>query len=161
MKIVLGLFAVLSSHLVFAENGMGFEQLSGGWMALTQQDDPFDKSKNKIFQLHKGDFVFRCRDISFKHYEHTYDSFAFGAKIKYVIDSKKPVDKSGWYSSYIGGSDMVNDDRYYSMSLYSEDKEALFRDKKLKMAGEFGSEGWTTRELALDGFQEAYNRMCN
>jgi hypothetical protein len=143
-----------------AQISLKVKNLGDGWTGLTRQADPFDKTKVQVIQIIKGKFTFRCREINLDVSTGSIDGFNLSADIKYIIDGQDPIDKSGWYSSYLGGSDTVTRSSYFSAFLSNDEVKALRSGKVLKFAGKFGSLGWTTKELKLNGFAKAYDAMC-
>lgn len=127
---------------------------------MTIQLDPFDQQKVKIIQISKESFTFRCGQLNMKVSSYGFESLSFDADIKYVTDKNEPVDKQGRYSTYLGGSDMATDDRYYSFALTNDDIDALSSAEFLKVAGKYSSAGWETKGLKLSGFASAYGEMC-
>lgn len=155
MRVLLCLTLLLGSSLSLAS----VSSLGGGWVALTEQSDPFDTSKKRILQISKQEFTVRCRDINFSAPSYGYESLSFGASIQYMVDGGEPIKREGKYSTYLGGSDLMTDSRYYSFRLDAETVNAMKAGLEMKMAGTRGS-GWTTKALDLTGFTKAYNRMC-
>lgn len=90
-----------------------------------------------------------------------FQSWSLNSEIKYIIDEQLVVSKSGKYTSGIGGTDIVNDSVYYSTKLSRVELESFKNGKILKFAGRVGSQGWTTKELQLNGFSKAYDLMCS
>jgi len=150
-------FFCLSSFTV-AE--VGFGSLPNGWRTITKQIDPFDNSKVKITQASKMGFTFRCNSISMEVDSYGFESLSFSANIQYKVDENEPVKRRGKYSTYLNGSDMVTDDRYYSFQLKPEDISSFKAGNKLKMSGTYSTTGWNTRELDLSGFTTMFERMC-
>lgn len=70
-------------------------------------------------------------------------------------------EKRGQFSTYLGGSDMVTDSRYFSFNLNRTDVEAIKAGNAMKVAGKYSNTGWQTKSLSLIGFTSAYNLMCN
>ena len=153
---VVGLF--LSVGNAYAE--VSSKVLDGGWIAILEQADPFDSSVTEILYITKGDFTFRCGELNVSASSYGYDGLSFGAKLKYVIDSNEPVDKHGGYSSYLGGSDLVTDTRYYYFKFGEPDLESFVQGNKIKVAGKHHTSGWLTRELDLKDFAKNYELMC-
>jgi hypothetical protein len=151
---------MLSMNAAQSQNSIDFKDLSGGWIAMTRQADPFDKTKTKVIQIFKENFVFRCEEINMKINSTGFDGLSFPAELKYVIDEQEPVDKTGSFSTYLGGSKTVTRSRYYSTRLSNKEIDALKNAQNLKVAGKLSSSGWTTGELALNGFAAAYDEMC-
>ncbi len=89
-----------------------------------------------------------------------FDGFSFDAKLKYLVGDEVPVDKTGKYSTYLGGSKMVTQDRYYSFKPNSADIDAIKSAKLLKVAGQYSNTGWETKSVDLVGFSAAYEAMC-
>lgn len=137
-------------------------QLSGGWRAFTKQSDPFDNSKVEIIQIIKDDFTFRCGELNMAVSSYGFESLSFHADLKYMIDDQVPVEKQGYFSTYLGGSDIVTDSRYFSFKLNSEDIAAMKAGTKIKVAGKYSNSnlGWQTKNLSLEDFTSAYNQMC-
>ncbi len=163
MKIFWRLMAVvmlMSMTLAQGQSTTGVKNLENGWKAITKQSDPFDKEKLQVVQIIKGDFTFRCSEINMNTSSSGFDSLSFTAELKYIIDQQEAVDKTGSYSTYLGGSDLITQKRYYSTFLSNSDIESFKKGKRLKLAGQFSNIGWTTRELALNGFALAYQEMC-
>ena len=131
-----------------ANPNITFKDLEGGWKAMAQQTDPFDTTKVSIVQIFKGDFVLQCGSLNMRAEKSSYDSFSFPAKLKYVVDDHQPVDKSGTFSTYMQGSDMVTNSRYYSYKLNKHDISAMKNGDLIKVAGSFGSSGWMTKEVS-------------
>lgn len=144
-----------------ANASANFQSLGNGWNALTKQSDPFDSSKVEIMQIYKGSFIFRCNEMNMKAPSYGFESLSFSANLKYVVDTNAPVDKKGGYSTYLGGSDLVTDDRYYYFKLSESDLKAFKKGNVVKVAGKYSSSGWFTKSLNLIGFTKAYNKMCN
>ncbi len=157
-KIGIAALLLLSCASVTAE--IKSQDLGQGWRALVKQSDPFDTSRVDIIQITKGVFTFRCRELNMEGPSYGYESLSFNAKLKYVVDDNQPVDKSGGYSTYLGGSDLVTDSRYYYFSLTDADISALKKGNSVKVAGMYSSEGWITKSLNLIGFTKAYDKMC-
>lgn len=155
----LAITALISTTAIASERPQ-VNQLGGGWIGLAKQLDPFDTSKVEIFQMLKGDFTFLCGEINMKTRASGFDGFSFDAQLKYVVDDQAPVDKSGKYATYLGGSDMVTRDRYYSSKLSSEEVQSIKSGKVLKVAGKFSTSGWETKSIDLAGFSAAYEKMC-
>jgi len=151
---------LLSMNAAQGQSTLDHKDVSGGWKVITRQVDPFDKTKVQIVQIYKGDFIFRCQEINMKVNSSGVDGFSFDAELKYIVDDKDALEKSGKYSTYLGGSKLVTQMKFYSAKIFNSEVEEIKRGQNLKMAGKFGSSGWTTRELALDGFAEAYDEMC-
>lgn len=158
-SLVVAMFLMAVSNAQ-AQNTLNVKDLGKGWAGLTRQVDPFDKTKVQVIQIIKGNFTFRCREINVDVSTGRVDGFNFSADLKYIIDEQQPVDKTGRYSTYLGGSDMVTRSRYFSAILSNEELDAFRTGKVLKLAGKFGSVGWTTAELRLEGFAAAYDAMC-
>jgi hypothetical protein len=153
---------VMFMSMTFAQgqSTFGVKNLGNGWKAITKQSDPFDKEKLQVVQIIKGDFTFRCSEINMNASSSGFDSLRFTAELKYIIDQQDAVDKTGSYSTSLGGSDLITQKRYYSTFLSNSDIESLKNGKRLKLAGQFSNIGWTTRELTLNGFALAYEEMC-
>lgn len=153
---------VMLMSMTFAQgqSNIGVKNLGNGWKAITRQSDPFDKEKLQVIQIIKGDFIFRCSEINMNASSSGFDSIRLTAELKYIIDHQDAVDKTGSYSTYLGGSDLITQKRYYSTFLSNLEIESLKNSKRLKLAGQFSNIGWTTRELALNGFASAYEEMC-
>ena len=153
MKKLICILAFPISQMTFAES------LVGGWYALTEQSDPFDTNKKRIVHISKQGFTVRCNDISFSAPSYGYESLSFKASIQYLVDGGEPRKRKGKYSTYLGGSDLLTDSRYFSFGLDEETVNSMKAGLEMKMAGTRGS-GWTTKTLDLSGFTNAYNRMC-
>jgi hypothetical protein len=151
---------LLSINAAQGQGTLDHKEISGGWKVMTRQVDPFDKTKIQIIQIYKGDFTFRCQEINMKVNSTGIDALSFDAEVKYIVDDKDPLDKSGKYSTYLGGSNIVTRMKFYSAKISNSEVDEIKKGQNLKMAGKFGSSGWATRELALDGFSEAYEAMC-
>ena len=158
LKVGFAVLLALSCGNVAAE--IKFQNLGQGWRALVEQSDPFDTSKVKIVQITKGEFTFRCRELNMEGPSYGYESLSFRASLKYVVDGNSPVDKSGGYSTYLGGSDLVTDSRYYHFSLNDSDLTAFKKGNVVKVAGKYSTTGWFTKSLNLIGFTKAYTKMC-
>ncbi|TEW42986.1 hypothetical protein [Psychromonas algicola] len=158
-KTILGLTLLLSLGSANAETK--FLNLGSGWTAFTKQSDPFDSSKVEVIQIRKDSFIFRCNEMNMEAPSYGFESLSFTASLKYVVDANSPVDKNGGYSTYLGGSDLVTDDRYYYMKLSESDLNAFKKGNVVKVAGKYSSSGWFTKALNLSGFTKAYNKMCN
>ncbi|MCD9516855.1 hypothetical protein GLP21_19465 [Photobacterium carnosum] len=158
LKIGVASLLLLSCGSVNAE--MKSKNLEQGWRALVNQSDPFDTSKVEIVQITKGAFTFRCRELNMEAPSYGYESLSFRANLKYIVDGNNPVDKSGGYSTYLGGSDLVTDSRYYHFSLTSADIAAFKKGNSAKVAGKYSKTGWFTKSLNLVGFTKAYSQMC-
>ena len=91
--------------------------------------------------------------------DRNFDGFSYNAKLKYVVDDNPPVDKNGTYSTYLGGSDLINDERNYSLKLNESDLEALRNGTSIKVAGNHGT-GWESGSMDLEGLEPIYKRMC-
>ena len=156
----LTIFFSIFAQLTNANDGLFFKSIGKGWTALAEKSDPFESSKSKIRYLAKGDFYVTCKHLNFSTgSEYTgYDSFNFRVDIKYKIDDGSVVEKQGRYSTYLNGSDMVNDDRVFSFRMNQQDINGMKADNKIVVAGEFS--GWTKRTLNLAGFTNACNEMC-
>lgn len=149
-----------ATFVASADQSIKMKTFGNGWSGMATQVDPFDQQKVKVIQISKGDFTFRCGQLNMKVGSYGFESLSFGADIKYITDTKEPIDKQGRYSTYLGGSDMVTDDRYYSFALTDEDLEAMKSAELLKVAGKYSSTGWETKSLKLIGFTSAYSEMC-
>lgn len=161
-KIYIAVALVASSPFAaMASDNYVTKNLSKGWRALGKRSDPFDKSKIDIVQVSKADFTFRCNSINFEVGDEYsgFDSFSFTVDIQFRIDNDDPVRKKGRYSTYLNGSDMVNDERVFSAKLKSSDIDQMKSGNKLVAAGNFS--GWTSKEVNLAGFTNAYELMCN
>ena len=154
MRLLLLFTSILLSHVTAASS------LDGGWYALTEQSDPFDTTKQRIRQISKQDFTIRCGDISFSVPSYGFESLSFGAAIQFKLDDGEPTKRSGKYSTYLGGSDLVTDSRYYSFSLDTKTVEAMKEGSQMKAAGTRDGTGWITKVLDLNGFGPAYDKMC-
>lgn len=137
------------------------KQLSNGWMSLTEQSDPFNSSIVKIIQISKDGFTFRCGELNMSAPSYGYEGLSFFAELKYLIDGSAVVTKSGNYSTYLGGSDMVTDSRYYSFKMSTEDVTAMKNASSMKVAAKYGGGGWENKNINLMGFASAYSMMCN
>jgi hypothetical protein len=160
IKNLVAVLTMLTVTNVAANPNLSFQDLPGGWKAMVQQTDPFDTSVVSIIQIFKGDFILQCGSMNMRVGKSSYDSFSFSAKMKYVVDDNKPVDKSGKFSTYMEGSDMVTNSRYYFYKLNNQDIETMKKGNLIKVAGSFGSSGWMTKEESLVGFTNAYEQMC-
>ena len=157
---VIAIFIVVASP-VFASDNLVTKNLGKGWWAIGERIDPFDKTKIKLIQISKSDFTFRCGTLNFE-VGSTYsgfDGFSFKADIQFKVDDGEPVKRRGRYSTYLNGSDMVNDDRVFSVAIKDKDVVQMIRGNKLVAAGNFN--GWTSREVSLSGFTTAYKAMCD
>ena len=159
LKRIIGLALLLTLDTVNAESK--FQDIGNGWTAFTKQSDPFDSSKVKVIQVWKDSFIFRCNEINMKASSYGFESISFNATLKYIVDNNSPINKKGRYSTYLGGSDLVTDDRYYSFKLNKSDLDSLKNGNTIKVAGKFSSSGWFSKSLNLKGFTKAYNKMCN
>lgn len=160
IKNLIALITIFTTTSVTANPTLSFQDLEGGWKSMSQQSDPFDTSKVSIVQIFKGDFILQCGSMNMKLKNSSYDSFSFSAKLKYVVDDNEPVDKSGTFSTYMEGSDMVTNHRYFFYKLNNKDIEQMKNGNIIKVAASFGSSGWMTKELSLIGFTNAYEKMC-
>lgn len=158
---ILVLLAIANIDVANADDSMKIRQLGKGWLGFTKQSDPFDSSKAKVFQITKSGFTFRCGELNMEVSSYGFESLSFGAELKYMIDERAPVDKRGTYSTYLGGSDMVTDSRYYSFKLSDADVERMKAGNSMKVAGKYSNTGWKTKNLSLIGFTSAYNQMCD
>jgi len=154
------LAAAAINSVATADNSMKVRQMGNGWIGLAKQSDPFDTSKVEVFQISKGGFTFRCGELNMEVSSYGFESLSFGADIKYMIEDQEPVEKTGRFSTYLGGSDMVTDSRYYSFKLNSVDVDAMKAGNAIKVAGKYSSTGWQTKGVSLIGFTSAYNQMC-
>lgn len=143
-----------------ADDSLKSKNLGNGWSGLTQQLDPFDKSRIEIVQISKGNFTFRCDELNMEVSSYGFESLSFDADLSYMINNQAPVEKVGKYSTYLGGSDLVTDSRYFSFNLSSTDIDALKAGTSIKVAGNYSIGGWQTKKLNLTGFASAYNKMC-
>jgi hypothetical protein len=150
----------LSDMNAAAADPMGIRQLGNGWIGLTKQSDPFDNSKVQVFQISKESFTFRCGELNMEAASYGFEGLSFDADLKYMIDDRAPVDKSGRYSTYLGGSDMITDSRYFSFSLNDADLEMIKAGSTMKVAGKYSNTGWQTKSVSLLGFTSAYSQMC-
>jgi TolA-binding protein len=159
LQIILGTLIVFFVTNVYADYKS--RNLGDGWIAMTEQTDPFDTSKVAITQIMKDIVTVRCNNISWlRASDLLFDSYSFSAKIKYMVDGGSPVDKKGSQSTYLGGSDMVNNDSYFSFQFDEADLNTLKKGTALKLAGRTSTSGWETRALDLTGFEAAYIQMC-
>lgn len=148
MKVTSIALVVLSLVVVneaLADDSMKIRQLGKGWIGFTKQSDPFDSSKSKVIQIMKSGFTFRCGELNMEVSSYGFESLSFGADLKYVVDDYPPVDKRGKFSTYLGGSDMVTDSRYFSFRLNDTDVDALKAGNSMKVAGKYSSMGWQTK----------------
>lgn len=157
---LMAVIMLMSMTFAKGQSSTGIKNLGNGWKAITKQSDPFDKEKLQVVQIIKGDFTFRCNEINMSASSSGFDSIRLTAELKYVIDQQDAVDKTGSYSTYLGGSDLVTQKRFYSTFLSNSEIESFKKAKRLKLAGQFSNIGWTTRELAMNGFALAYEEMC-
>lgn len=157
--ITLCLIMLFSASSVEASGNMKLIDLGSGWLGLATQSDPFDTSKYTIIQIKKDTFTFQCNECNFSPMSSGYDAFSFDAEIKYMVDDQSPVDKKGRYSTYLGGSDIVTDERYFSFRLTNKDIESFKKGNAVKVAGKWG-DGWETGSVSLIGFTSAYDQMC-
>ncbi len=160
-KLSFCIFLMLFILIDGAQAETSFRNLGYGWMAFTQQSEPFDRTKFKIIHISKGGFIFRCNELNMRATSYGFESLSFHASLKYVVDSERPVDKSGGYSTYLGGSDIVTDSRYYHFKLNDSDIDAFKNGGEVKVAGQYSGTGWFTKSLNLMGFTKAYNEMCD
>ena len=144
-------------------NDIQFEQLSDGYTAVYSQADPFDNSIREYIYFRKDNFTFNCDAISFEDPYNwiTYDSFSFPATVALKIDAGPKHELAGTYSTYLFGSDMVNDDRVYAADMTPNIVEELKRGDKLQASGKFGDSGWEAYTLDLSGFSAAYDEVCS
>lgn len=161
ITITLVVLALASINEAAADNSMKIRQLDQGWIGLVKQTDPFDSSKSEVFQITKSGFTFRCGELNMEANSYGFESLSFGADLRYMVDDQAPVEKRGRFSTYLGGSDMVTDSRYFSFNLNGTDVEAMKAGNAIKVAGKYSSTGWQTKTLSLMGFTSAYNLMCN
>ena len=152
--------ALLVMAVVEAMASTSSVQLGNGWVGLTKQSDPFDKSAVEIIQMFKGNFTFRCGELNMSVGSYGFESLSFGAELQYVIDDNSPNSKKGKYSTYLGGSDLVTDSRYFSFKLTDTDVSGMKTGLTMKVAGKYGQVGWKTKSLDLKGFASAYSEMC-
>ena len=154
-------FCFLISTGVSVHADLKVKQLGNGWIAFTQQKDSFDESIVDITLITKGDFSIRCGELNMEGRSTGFESLSFGAELRYVIDDNAPQNRKGKYSTYLGGSDMVTDSRYYSFKLSKADIDAMKSGTTMKLAGDWGGSGWETKSLNLIGFTSAYDKMCS
>ena len=133
--------------------------LDNGWTAMTTQADPFDRSKVRIVQIFKEGFHFRCGELNMAIDSSGFDGISFSADISFVVDNGEARSRRGSYSTYLGGSDLVTDSRYYSFRMTEGDVVEMKTGNLIKVAGKY-SDSWITRELNLAGFSSAYSAMC-
>lgn len=133
-----------------------------GWWGFVKQVDPFDTSKVKTTQIWKGNFTFRCGELSvnISHSDSDYDSYSYDRNIKYIVDEASTMNKTGTLSTYLGGSDLMTSSVYLSFKLSDEDIDMLKKGDVIKVAGETWG-GWVTDSLNLSGFNSTYSKMCN
>lgn len=143
-----------------ANDSAKIQQMDKGWTGLTKQSDPFDASEVEVIQISKDSFTFRCGELNMEVSSYGFQSLSFGADLKYKIDDQAPIEKEGRFSTYLGGSDMVTDSRYFSFKLSKMDIDAMKEGDSMKVAGKYSSSGWQTKSLSLMGFTSAYNQMC-
>ena len=163
MKSTLAKFvAVLSVAMVtpqVATAGLSVVNLENGWRALASQTDPFDDTKIELGRLLKLNFTVNCRYFNWKTMENAgFDSYSLKASIKYRIGSDEPVTKDGKFSTYLGGTTLMTDDRYFSFEMTDEDIQNLKAEGGFQLAGQFG--GWRTVKSNLKGFATSYDEMC-
>ena len=160
MRILFGLVMSLVSSVALSSE-IEFEKFDGGFVAMYQQADPFDKSKKKYLQFSKGDFWFNCSEISFIARDDTsFDSFDFDAKVAIKVDEEPVEEQTGIYSSYLFGSDMVNDQRVYSTRMGPWLVSLFKNGDSLQAAGKWGTSGWTSKSIELKGFTATYDKVC-
>ena len=80
--------------------------------------------------------------------------------MKYKTDKYDPINKKGRYSTYLNGSNMVNDDRVFSFELYQEDIQIFKMSNSLTVAAKDLLGGWSNYTVSLKGFTAAYDKMC-
>lgn len=160
-NITLVVLALAGIHEAAADDSMKIRQLDQGWIGLAKQTDPFDSSKSEVFQITKSAFTFRCGELNMEVNSYGFESLSFGADLRYMVDDQEPAEKRGKFSTYLGGSDMVTDSRYFSFNLSATDVETMKAGNAMKVAGKYSSTGWQTKSLSLMGFTSAYNLMCN
>jgi hypothetical protein len=162
LRVLVGMALWILMSTAQGESAVNVNSIGEGWQAITRQADPFDKTKTEIIQIKKGRFTFRCGEVnmSVSSSASGFDGFSFTAELKYIIDEQDVVDKTGKYSTYLGGSDFVTDDRIYSARISNEEVDSFKKGQILKLAGKFGAGGWTAKEVELDGFASAYGAMC-
>ena len=115
LRIVIGIALFISLGNAQAESK--FQDLGNGWTAFTKQADPFDNSKVEVIQIRKESFIFRCNELNMVAPSYGFESLSINASLKYIVDTNSAVDKSGGYATYLGGSDLVTDSRYYYFKL--------------------------------------------
>ena len=136
--------------------------LEHGWRGLTSQIDPFDISAVKVTQIYKDSFTFRCGELNVEisRFDYDFDSYSYNRNLKYIVDGNIPVEKTGVLSTYLGGSDLMTDDEYFSFKLNDADLDMFRKGNLLKVAGK-GWGGYVTKSLNLDGFTSSYSKMCD
>lgn len=154
--VTLGLIVFSNS----AKAELSFKDLGNGWSTLTQNDDPFDKSKFKILQISKEGFTVTCETLIMEVNKSHFEGLSFYASLKYKIDNQTPVDKEGRYSTSPYGSDSTSDSRYYSFYIKEDDISAFKKGTNIHVAGQYSSFGWESKELSLSGFSDSYDQMC-
>jgi len=160
--VILTLSGVFFHSISAGAQDIKFESLGNQFTAFYEQADPFDSSKKNFLFFYKGDFVFKCQQISFgKRSTYDYDGFSFNADIALKIDDNEPFEGRGKYSTYQFGSDMVNDARMYSARITSDVVQQLKAGNTLQASGRFGGGGWSPFKVSLKGFTHAYNKVCN
>lgn len=160
IKNLIALITIFTTSSVTANPTLSFQDLEGGWRAMSQQTDPFDTTKTSIVQIFKGDFILQCGSMNMKLKNSTYDSFSYPAKLKFVVDDNQPVDKNGTFSTYMEGSDLVTNHRYFFYKMNNNDVDQMKKGNLIKVAASLGSSGWMTKELSLIGFKNSYEQMC-
>lgn len=155
--IVIALFISLGN----AQAETMFQDLGNGWTAFTKQADPFDNSKVEVIHISKESFIFRCNELNMVAPSYGFEGLSFNASLKYIVDTNSAVDKSGGFATYLGGSDLVTDSRYYHFKLSESDLNAFKKGNAVKVAGNHSNTGWITKSLSLRGFTKAYDTMCS
>jgi hypothetical protein len=160
MRYIFMLTVIFICQKVYAADDLAFKTLGNGWNALVKQEDPFDSTKQSIIHIIKGEFTFDCRYLNFETgSEYSgYDSFNWPADIQFKVDTNAAVKRNGRYSTYLNGSDIVNDERTFSFKMTKGDIEAFKSGTTLKVSGKFS--GWSARQLNVSGFTSAYENMC-
>lgn len=102
----------------------------------------------EIASISKDDFTFRCGELNMEVSSYGFESLSFGADLKYMVDDQVPVEKNGQFSTYLGGSDMVTDSRYFSFKLSNSDVDAMKAGTSIKVAGKYSATGWQTKGLS-------------
>ena len=155
-RFILGVTCMLTgASLAFGQSSQ-YESVGQGWEIETKQADPFDTTSREIVSIQKGNFYFDCESMVFATDDYlTSIEKDLDAQIQFKIDSNAISRKEGRW-----GYDWSSSRSFFMVPITAQEVLQMKRGATLLAAGNAFSRGWTTRELDLAGFTNAYTQMC-